>query len=259
MHVENKVAIITGGASGLGKDLAERLVSKGAKVIIGDVSVKAGEAFAAELNATKDAKVAHFVRCDVTDFEQIDSLFTAAEEHFGGIDIWVNKAGIAEYGCMLLSNAAFGVQTGNWPRLIAINLTAVIEGTRHAIETMRKQGRGGVVVNTSSIAGLVPNPAWNTPVYTAAKFGVCGFTRSFKGNEKREGADQGIRVNCVAPAPADTPIMDAVRETVKNFAMVSVEMVTDAFMMVIEDESLSGDIARITPEEGIVIMGGEHF
>ncbi|KAF8952020.1 hypothetical protein BGZ52_008430 [Haplosporangium bisporale] len=237
MHVENKVAIITGGASGLGKDLAERLVSKGAKVIIGDVSVKAGEAFAAELNATKDAKVAHFVRCDVTDFEQIDSLFTAAEEHFGGIDI----------------------MTGNWPRLIAINLTAVIEGTRHAIETMRKQGRGGVVVNTSSIAGLVPNPAWNTPVYTAAKFGVCGFTRSFKGNEKREGADQGIRVNCVAPAPADTPIMDAVRETVKNFAMVSVEMVTDAFMMVIEDESLSGDIARITPEEGIVIMGGEHF
>jgi len=124
---------------------------------------------------------------------------------------------------------------------------------------MRKQGRGGVIVNTSSIAGLVPNPAWNTPVYTAAKFGVCGFTRSFKGNEKREGVDQGIRVNCVAPAPADTPIMDAVRETVKNFAMVSVEMVTDAFMMVIEDESLSGDIARITVEEGIVILGGDHF
>ncbi|KAG0354068.1 hypothetical protein BG005_006767 [Podila minutissima] len=255
MHVENKVAIITGGASGLGKDLAERLVSKGAKVIIGDVSVKAGEDFAAELNATKDTKVAHFVRCDVTDFEQIDTLFIAAEEHFGGVDIMVNNAGIAEYGCMLLSNAAFGVQTGNWPRLIAINLTAVIEGTRHAIETMRKQGRGGVVVNTSSIAGLVPNPAWNTPVYTAAKFGVCGFTRSFKGNEKREGADHGIRVNCVAPAPADTPIMDAVRETVKHFAMVDVSTITDAFMMVIEDEKLSGDIVRITTDEGIVIMG----
>ncbi|KAG0370333.1 hypothetical protein BGX24_002053 [Mortierella sp. AD032] len=251
MHVENKVAIITGGASGLGKDLAFRLASKGAKVIIGDVSVQAGEDFVAELNATMDNEIAHFVRCDVTDFDQIDSLFAAAEEHFNGVDIMVNNAGIAEFNCMLLSNVASGIQTGNWPRLIATNLTAVIEGTRHAIETMRKQGRGGVIINTSSIAGLVPNPAWNTPVYTAAKFGVCGFTRSFKGYETREGADSGIRVNCVAPAPADTPILDAVREMFKDIKMVEVEMVTDAFMMVIEDESLSGDIARITVDEGI--------
>jgi len=208
---------------------------------------------------SKDTKVAHFVRCDVTDFEQIHDLFKAAEEHFGGVDIVVNNAGIAEYTSALLTGTPYGEAKSHWPRLIAINLTAVIEGTRRAIETMRIQGRGGVIVNTSSIAGLVPEPQWNTPVYTAAKFGVCGFSRSFKGNEKREGPDHGIRVNCVAPAPADTPILDAVREVVKNFPMVTVEKVIDAFMMVIEDDSISGDVARITPNEGIVIMGGDHF
>ncbi|GJJ72333.1 15-hydroxyprostaglandin dehydrogenase (NAD) [Entomortierella parvispora] len=259
MHVQNKVAIITGAASGLGKALAERLVSKGAKVIIGDVAVKAGEVFAEELNAGKPHKVAHFVRCDVTNFEEIHALFNAADEHFGGVDIVVNNAGIAEYTSALLTNTPYGEPNDKWPRLVAINLTAVIEGTRRAIETMRVQGRGGVIVNTSSIAGLIPNPDWNTPVYTAVKFGVCGFSRSFKGNEKRQGPDHGIRVNCVAPAPADTPILDAVRDAVKNFPMVTVEKVIDAFMLVIEDDNISGDVARITPDEGIVIMGSDHF
>ncbi|KAG0335321.1 hypothetical protein BG004_008495 [Podila humilis] len=235
MHVENKVAIITGGASGLGKALAERLVSQG-----------------------KDTKVAHFVKCDVTDFDQIGALFTAADDQFGGVDIMVNNAGIAEHGCMLLTNNAYSPNAGNWPRLIAINFTAVIEGTRLAIEYFRKLGKGGVVVNTSSITGVMPMPEWNTPVYAAAKFGVCGFTRSFKGFEKRE-SDKGIRVNCVAPAPVMTPIFAPVAESVKYFTMVSIDLVIDGFMKVIEDENCSGDVARITPEDGLVIMLPEHF
>ncbi|KAG0045492.1 hypothetical protein BGZ83_009313 [Gryganskiella cystojenkinii] len=242
MHVQDKVAIITGASSGLGKALAERLVSKGAKVILGDIDLKDGLRVAAELNHGKDKEVAYFVQCDVTKYDQQADLFTAAKKRFGGVDIIVNNAGIAENAPL------WEDKKGIWKKVIDIDLSAVVEGTRLGIEALTAQGRGGVILNTASLAGLYPQP--RTPVYSAAKFGVVGLTRSFKGFGK------GIRVNAVAPSFADTKIIAPIKEDVMKIApLVTVEMVTDAFMLLIEDDSYDGDIARVTPQYGISVLG----
>ncbi|KAF9349223.1 hypothetical protein BGX26_012438 [Mortierella sp. AD094] len=243
MHVENKVAIITGASSGLGKALAERLVSKGAKVILGDIDKKDGSRLESELNHGKKDRVAYFLPCDVTRYDQLAALFEAANKHFGGVDIIVNNAGIAE------NNPLWQDDKGIWKKVIDIDLSAVIEGTRLGVEALTKQGRGGVILNTASLAGLYPQLL--TPVYTAAKFGVVGFTRAFK-----DFPDKSIRVNAVAPSFAPTKIIEPIKDAIKKIGpLVSVEMVTDAFMLLIEDDSCRGDIARITPKYGINVLG----
>ncbi|KAG0096995.1 hypothetical protein BGZ93_003675 [Podila epicladia] len=215
MHVENKVAIITGASSGLGRALAQRLVSKGAKVILGDIDRNDGLRVANELNY---------------------------EYHFGGVDIIVNNAGIAENAPL------WADETGVWKKVIDIDLSAVIEGTRLGIHALQKQKRPGVIINTASLAGLYPQAM--TPVYSAAKFGVVGFTRSFKD------FPDGIRVNAVAPSFADTKIIAPIKDVVTSMGpLVTVDMVTDAFMLLIEDDQYSGDVARITPSYGIDVIG----
>ncbi|KAG0317834.1 hypothetical protein BG000_004410 [Podila horticola] len=210
MHVENKVAIITGASSGLGKALAQRLVSKGAKVILGDIDRNDGLRVANELNFDKKEEVAYFVQCDVTKYDQQADLFAAAFKHFGGVDIIVNNAGIAE------NVPLWADETGIWKNVIDIDLSAVAM----------------------------------TPVYSAAKFGVVGFTRSFKN------FPDGIRVNAVAPSFADTKIIAPIKDVVTSMGpLVTVDMVTDAFMLLIEDDQYSGDIARITPNYGIDVIG----
>jgi len=182
------------------------------------------------------------VQCDVTNYAQQAALFQAAERHFGRVNIIINNAGIAESVPLWQDDKAL------WKKVIDIDLSAVIEGTRLGIEALQKQGTGGVIINTASLAGLYPQAM--TPAYSAAKFGVVGLTRSFKG------FGENIRVNAVAPSFADTKIIANVREIVKNLApLVPVETVIDAFMLLIEDESYSGDIARITPKYGVSVIG----
>ncbi|KAF9578416.1 hypothetical protein BGW38_005783, partial [Lunasporangiospora selenospora] len=215
-----------------------------AKVILGDIDQKDGLRVAHELNYGKKEMVAFFVQCDVTKYEQQAALFEAAQKHFGRIDIVVNNAGIAE------NSPVWEDDKGIWKKVIDIDLSAVIEGTRLGLLAMEKQGHGGVIINTASLAGLYPQA--RTPVYSAAKYGVVGFTRSLK----EYGSSVGIRVNAVAPSFADTKIIEHIKEAIGQIApLVPVEMVTDAFMLLIEDDSLSGDIARVTPQYGINIMG----
>ncbi|KAG0218850.1 hypothetical protein B0O80DRAFT_251579 [Mortierella sp. GBAus27b] len=242
MLVQDKVAIITGASSGFGKALALRLVGKGAKVILADIDVKDGELLAGELNQGKKDKVAYFVQCNVTNYAQQAAMFEAAEKHFGRVDIVVNNAGIAEY------TPLWDDAEGIWKKVIDIDLSAVIEGTRLGILALKKQGHGGVIINTASLAGLYPQPVM--PVYSAAKFGVIGLTRSFKD------FGSNIRVNAVAPSFSDTKIISQFKEAVMSLApLVPVEQVIDAFMMLIEDDSYSGDIARITAQYGITVIG----
>ncbi|KAG0248514.1 hypothetical protein BG011_010187 [Mortierella polycephala] len=242
MRVENKVAIITGASSGFGRALAERLVSKGAKVILADIDIKDGLRLANELDYGKKEKVAVFVQCDVTKYDQQAALFDAAQLHFGGVDIIVNNAGIAEY------KPLWEDDIGIWKKVVEIDLMAVIEGTRLGIEALKKQGRGGVIINTASLAGLYPQPL--TPVYSAAKFGVIGFTRSFKD------FGDNIRINAVAPSFSPTKIIEPIKEVVAQLgALVTVEVVIDAFMLLIEDDSYSGDVARVTPQFGVSVIG----
>ncbi|KAG0338034.1 hypothetical protein BG004_007393, partial [Podila humilis] len=228
---------------GLGKALAQRLVGKGAKVILGDIDKNDGLRLANELNYDKKQEVAYFVQCDVTKYDQQAELFAAAFKHFGGVDIIVNNAGIAENAPLWLD------EKGIWKKVIDIDLSAVIEGTRLGIEALEKQNKPGVIVNTASLAGLYPQPL--TPVYCAAKFGVVGLTRSFK--DFKNGS---IRVNAVAPSFADTKIIANIKDVVTSMGpLVAVDLVTDAFMLLIEDDQYSGDIARITPAYGVDVIG----
>ncbi|KAG0060138.1 hypothetical protein BGZ90_004143, partial [Linnemannia elongata] len=157
-------------------------------------------------------------------YDQQAALFTAAKTHFGRVDIIANNAGIAENAPL------WEDEKGVWKKVIDIDLSAVVEGTRLGIEALYPQPR--------------------TPVYSAAKFGVVGFTRSFKD------FGDNIRVNAVAPSFAPTKIIEPIKEVVTQMgALVTVEMVTDAFMLLIEDDSYSGDIARVTPQYGISVLG----
>lgn len=178
----------------------------------------------------------------MTKYDQQAALFAAAFKHFGRVDIIVNNAGIAE------NSPLWADETGIWKKVIDIDLSAVIEGTRLGIHALQKQSRPGVIINTASLAGLYPQAM--TPVYSAAKFGVVGFTRSFKD------FPDGIRINAVAPSFADTKIIAPIKEAVTSMGpLVTVEMVTDAFMLLIEDDQYSGDVARITPSYGIDVIG----
>ncbi|KAG0370891.1 hypothetical protein BGZ54_003021 [Gamsiella multidivaricata] len=217
------------------------LVSLRAKVILGDIDKNDGLRLANELNQGKKEEVAFFVQCDVTKYDQQVALFDAAKKHFGGVDIIVNNAGIAE------SAPLWEDEKGLWKKVIDIDLSAVIEGTRLGIQALQKQGRGGVIINTASLAGLYPQAL--TPVYSAAKFGVVGLTRSFKE------FDPSIRVNAIAPSFAPTKIIEPLKEVLSKFPLVAVETVTDAFMLLIEDDSYRGDIARVTPQYGINVLG----
>ncbi|KAG0315063.1 hypothetical protein BGZ99_007693 [Dissophora globulifera] len=253
VYLQNKVAIITGASSGFGNALAIRLVGKGAKVILADIDTKDGERLANELNyeisyainlslVSRKEKVAHFVRCDVTNYAHQAEMFKAAEQHFGRVDIVINNAGIAERVPL------WDDEKGIWKKVIDIDLSAVVEGTRLGIQALKKHGQGGVIINTASLAGLYPQPL--TPVYSAAKYGVIGFTRSFKD------FGHNIRVNAVAPSFSDTKIISGIKDLVTRIApLVPVEQVIDAFMLLIEDDSYSGDIARITPKYGVSVIG----
>ncbi len=186
--LENKVAIVTGGARGIGEATVRLFVEHGAKVVIADILENEGQAVADSLGDS-----AIFTRHDVTQEESWKSLMSLTEESFGGLDILVNNAGILEF----LGLDMYTVE--GMQRTIDINLMGVMIGTQAAIEPMRKR-KGGSIVNISSADGLIGSNAH--AAYVASKWGVRGFTKAAAlelGLEK-------IRVNSVHPGGVFTPL-----------------------------------------------------
>ncbi|KAJ8329700.1 hypothetical protein BDV3_003694 [Batrachochytrium dendrobatidis] len=250
MKINGKVAIVTGASSGFGKMLSLRLISSGARVVLGDISVAAGQELLLQLNSRSPAS-AIFVKCDVTKAEDLKLLFDSARKAFGRIDIVVNNAGIVE------KEEFTKDLKDSWKSVIDIDLTAVIMGTRMAISEMVKQPKiddavlwRGAIINTASLAGLYPQS--QQPIYAAAKSGVVNFTRSLG----YLFTEQGIHVNCICPSFSDTPILNTLLgKSVPSHMKVPISLVIDAFILGIEDQSLKGDVIRVTPEYGIDIVG----
>jgi 2-deoxy-D-gluconate 3-dehydrogenase len=186
LRLDGKTAIVTGGAKGIGRDIAERLAEPGATVIIADVDDAAGARAASDLGA-------EFSRTDMTSEDDLKKLVREADERHGGADILVNNAGIYPIKPALEMTAA------EWDRVQAINLRGLFLLSREFANSLARRGRGGAIVNIGSIDSLHPSNV-GLAAYDASKGGVLMFTRNFA----LEVAPLGIRVNMIAPGGIST-------------------------------------------------------
>lgn len=199
MRLQDKVAIITGSANGIGFATAQKFAKEGAIVVVCDLNGAQVDKAVAELQAS-GAKAAGYV-VNVTDRASIDAMVAAVKEKFGRIDVLINNAGITKDARLVkMTDAQFDA-------VIDVNLKGVFNCTQAVAETMIAQGKGAIV-NASSVVGLYGN--FGQTNYAATKFGVIGFTKTWA----RELGPKGVRVNAVCPGFVATSILDTIPEDV---------------------------------------------
>ena len=209
MKFTDKIAVVTGGASGIGQATAEALAEGGATVCNGDIAGEKGEAVAAAIR--KGGGKAEYAYLDLTDRDSIAKFVATALQRLGRVDILVNGAGWGKMQPFLESDDAF------WERVINRNFIGPMRLTKALLPQMfeRKSGR---IVNVSSDAGRVGS--LGETVYSGAKAGLIGFTKALA----REGARFNVTVNCVCPGPTDTPLMAAVPEKIRDAFIKAIPM-----------------------------------
>jgi NAD(P)-dependent dehydrogenase (short-subunit alcohol dehydrogenase family) len=192
---DGKVAIVTGGGSGLGEAIGKRLAAMGASVVLSDINLQAAERVAHEISAA--GGTASAVAQDTAKPEDSEKVVSFAVDKYGALNFAVNNAGIGG------AQAPAGeTDLADWDRVIAINLNGVLYGMRYQIPAMLRAGAGKcAIVNMASIHGMVA--AIGNGAYTAAKHGVVGLTK----NAAAEYGPQGLRINCVGPAYIETPLL----------------------------------------------------
>ncbi len=200
--LQGKVAVITGGASGIGAATARLFVEEGAKVVLVDVNEEKGNTFVAELKEKNADAV--FVKANVTVEEEVQNIFKETANVFGKVDIVFNNAGIGRV------TPTENLSYEEWRNTVNVDLDGVFLVAREAIREMLKTG-GGTVVNTASMYGLVGSPG--SAAYNAAKGGVVNLTRSLA----LEYAAKSIRINALCPGFIDTPIIpEEMKETLAS-------------------------------------------
>ncbi len=204
--LSGRVAIVTGGGSGIGEAISARLAKAGAKVFIADIDPKVAEAAAQSIpNATA-------LPVDVTNSASVNEAFGKVESSAGSIDILVNNAGIAGKAAPLWEQT-----DEEWNRVVAVNLLGPVFCTRAVLPGMRKRGYGRVV-NIASIAGKEGNP--NMSAYSATKAAVIGFTKSVG----KEVATEGICINAVSPAVIRTKILEQLTQEQVDYMTSKIPM-----------------------------------
>lgn len=234
-RVSGKTAIVSGGARGIGAAVARRLAAEGAQVVIGDLLDGDGRALAEAIGAN-----AAYVHLDVTSPQGWADAVRQAEERFGGVDVLVNNAGIADFG----SIEDYTLE--QWNTIIAVNLTGVFLGIKAAVEPM-KRSPGASIINISSTAGL--QGYQNLPGYTAAKYGVRGLTKSVA----IDLGPAGIRVNSVHPGAVRTPMtagLDGGQEHVALHRMGEPEEIANLVLFLASDESSFSTGAEFVADGG---------
>ena len=189
MRLEGRVALVTGGGSGIGAATCRRLAAEGAAVAVTDVNMEAARGVAQEVDGAA-------FELDVRSTASISAAVAGAESEVGPIDVLVNNAGYDEFGFFTRSEEEM------WDRVLAVNLRGVI-ATTHSVLPGMQDRRGGSIVNVASEAGRVGSQG--SVIYSAAKAGVIGFTKAVA----LESARYGVRSNAVAPGPIETPLLMA--------------------------------------------------
>ena len=197
---DDQVAVITGGAQGIGYAVAKRMIENGAKVVIWDFDTDLAQASACELGATA-------LHCDVSEWDSVQAAAQQAESEFGRIDVLVNSAGVAGANAVV---EEYPIE--EWNKIMSVNLNGTFHTNRAVIAGMKQRGYGRIV-NIASIAGKEGNP--NASAYSASKAGVIALTKSLG----KEAADFNIGVNCVTPAAARTAIFDQMSEVHINYML----------------------------------------
>ena len=203
-RIANKIAVVTGGGSGIGRATAELFAKEGARVVIGDLPKSHGEEVAKSIGAT-------FVATDVSDPKAIEKLVRSATDKHGRLDIMFNNAGIG------IVSPFLDTSHETYSKTIGIDLDGVYWGVKAAGQVMVAQ-KSGAIVNTASVAGI--RGSIGLSAYNAAKHGVVGITRA----AALEFAHAGVRVNCICPGIIDTPLVavafgatEEIRETMHRF------------------------------------------
>ncbi|XP_029956202.1 15-hydroxyprostaglandin dehydrogenase [NAD(+)]-like [Salarias fasciatus] len=247
MSLTGKSAVVTGAGLGIGKAMAEILLLNGAKVAILDVNKTALQSLKESLKKEHGPEKTLFLECDVESEQQLTAAFQKAADTFGGVDILVNNAGV-------LDEAA-------WEKTISINIVGVIRGTYVALEHMNKLsgGRGGVIINTASMAGLVP--LLFCPVYTATKHAVIGFTRSIAAAAELSG--YGIRFNAICPGFVQTDLFSNIPVRIGQYSHLSGQYhqmvalrgvinpseVAEGLLKLLTDETKNGEALLVIPHK----------
>ncbi len=190
---DGATAIITGGASGIGRALGGELAKRGSEVVLADLQIELAEEVASGIRDAGGKATA--LKLDVTDFSAVESLLREVVERTGGLDFMFNNAGITIAGPIRLHAIE------DWNRIIDVNLLGVVNGVQAAYQIMLNQGFGHIV-NTASTGGLVPNVI--SPSYTTTKYAVIGLSRVLRA----EAAAEGIRVSVLCPGFVRTPMLE---------------------------------------------------
>ncbi|MXW57406.1 MAG: glucose 1-dehydrogenase [Acidimicrobiia bacterium] len=245
--MEGKVALVTGGASGIGQEAAVLFARRGAKVAVADRNAEGGAETVARIEA--EGGQGQFFATDVTDEDQVAALVASVVSAFGQLDYAFNNAGITHP-----SRLFHELTLEQWDEMITVNLTSVFLCMKHEIIQMLAQG-GGAIVNTASGAAIIPAPG--QPHYTAAKRGVLGLT-TYAADELN---NKGIRVNAICPGMIDTPMVASWRESSPEMAEAVIQMMPGGRLGLPEEVAeaavwLCSDEARWVSGDTMLVDGG---
>ncbi|EMD25522.1 3-oxoacyl-ACP reductase [Amycolatopsis azurea] len=237
---EGRVAVITGGSSGIGLATARRLASEGAKVVIGDISAEPGKAAADEVGGL-------FVQADVTDADQVEALFQTTVDTFGSVDVAFNNAGISppEDDSILTT----GIDA--WEKVQKVNLTSVYLCCKAVLPHMQRQGKGSII-NTASFVAVM-GAATSQISYTASKGGVLAMSRELGVQFARE----NIRVNALCPGPVNTPLLkELFAKDPERAARRLVHVPVGRFA---EPEEIAGAVAFLASDDASFITASQFL
>ena len=243
MQLENQVALVTGGARGIGREIARLFAAEGADVALFDVNAETLAQTAQELRAL--GRRVEGIVVDVTDGKQVDDGVAKVLDKLGKIDILINNAGITKDGLLVRMDDA------QWDRVLDINLKGTFLCTRAVAKSMMKQRRGRVV-NIASIVGLIGNPGQAN--YAASKAGVIGLTKTVA----KELASRGVTCNAIAPGFIKTEMTDALPEQAKQRLMEAIPMGTLGEPLDVARAALFlvGEASRYITGHVLVVDGG---
>jgi 3-hydroxybutyrate dehydrogenase len=227
MRLKDKVAIVTGAASGIGHEIAKTYAREGARVAIADINQKAADAAAAEIG---DAKKAIGVVMDVTNEQQVDTGVARTIEQFGRVDVLVSNAGIQ------IVAPIDEFDFGQWKKLLAIHLDGAFLTTRAVLRHMYKQGSGGSIIYMGSVhskeASVLKAP------YVTAKHGLIGLAKVVA----KEGAKHGVRANVICPGFVRTPLVDKqIPEQAKELGISEAEVIKNVMLK----ETVDGEFTTV--------------